>query len=71
MTTPKYKIGQELKDTLAMGDCIVKDIFHSTTSDTYVYSVEEKGQSYFCGYYQEPELQEHRDSWTHLEGDEP
>lgn len=37
---PKYKIGQEIKNTIAIGDCKVTDVFKSITNEnSFVYSV--------------------------------
>ena len=39
MNEPKYKIGQNISNTLAFGDVKVTDIFKSITNTIHVYEV--------------------------------
>jgi hypothetical protein len=52
---PQYKIGEEVKDTMAYGTVVVRDIFRSTTGPWFCYRVElkENGESVMA---QEEEL---------------
>lgn len=63
---PKHKIGDILKDTNAVGDCIISDILISPTTGRFAYLVDYND---ITGIYSEEDLEPYND--IRFENEEP